>query len=69
MMKNYRVIRRGVKKRACARGSFRTITVGRTISGPTTRAIICCPRGKWNRRSKKCRVGTKMYEILRRKSR
>ena len=46
-------------KSSFAPGSFRTIGKkgGR-------RLVIGCPRGKYNRRSRRCRVGTKAYELL-----
>lgn len=46
-------------KRVFAPGSFRTVKLkgGR-------RLIVGCPRGKYNRRSRRCRAGTKAYELL-----
>lgn len=60
-MKGYRT-KRLMPKRACASGSFRT----KKLSA-RTRLIVCCPRGKWSARSKRCRVGMTGYEILKRK--
>jgi hypothetical protein len=46
-------------KRSFAPGSFRTVK----LKGGK-RLIIGCPRGHWSRRSKRCRVGTRSYELL-----
>jgi hypothetical protein len=40
--------------------SFRTIS-----PNPDTRIIIACPKGKWNNKHKRCKVGTKTISILR----
>ena len=44
--------------RTCAKGSFRTIKRGKT------RIVVCCPRGKWSKRSRRCRVGMRAQSIL-----
>lgn len=44
---------------ACARGSFRTIKSGKA------RIVICCPKGKWNKKTQRCRVGTTAQSVLR----
>jgi hypothetical protein len=46
-------------KRSFAPGSFRTVKLkgGR-------RLVVGCPRGKYSQRSKRCRVGTRSYELL-----
>ncbi len=46
-------------KRIFAPGSFRT----KKLKGGK-RLITACPRGHWNRRSKRCKVGTRAYELL-----
>jgi hypothetical protein len=58
--KNY-VRKRLRSPRSCSPGSFRTVKRGRT------RIVVCCPRGKWNRRSRRCRVGTMAQSILRKR--
>lgn len=44
--------------KSCAPGSFRTIKRGKN------RIVICCPRGHWNRKRQRCRVGTRAQSIL-----
>lgn len=62
-------IRKGYARRrlrspgSCARGSFRTVKRGRA------RIIICCPRGKWSKKAKRCRGGTKAQSIMKRRRR
>ncbi len=41
-----------------AKASFRWVMRGKT------RILIACPKGKWNARSKRCRVGTRAYKVL-----
>lgn len=57
-MKNF-TAKRYRSKRSFAPGSFRTVKLkgGR-------RLVVSCPKGKYNRRSKRCRVGTRSYEML-----
>ena len=33
-----------------------------------TRIIIGCPRGKYNQKTKKCKVGTKIQSIIKKKN-
>ena len=47
--KNF-VRNRQFSPKACAKGSFRTITRGKL------KLVICCPKGKWDKRSQRCRV-------------
>ena len=55
-------VRRRLKSpRSCAPGSFRTVKRGRN------RIVVCCPRGKYNRKSHRCRVGTVAQSILRKR--
>lgn len=42
----------------CAKGSFRMIKRGKL------RLVICCPKGKWNKRTARCKVGTRAQSIL-----
>ena len=42
---------------SCASGSFRRIKAGHAL------LTICCPRGYWNKRTKRCRVGTRAIGI------
>lgn len=44
-------------KRTCAKGSIRTIKRGKV------RILICCPRGKWKPRARRCKVGTRAISI------
>lgn len=37
---------------ACAPGSFRVVKSG------SAQVVICCPKGKWNAKKQRCRVGT-----------
>lgn len=46
------------KKSSFDARSFRWIKRGRT------KILIGCPRGKWNVKSERCRVGTRAYETL-----
>lgn len=43
----------------CARGSFRMKKIGKGKM-----LVICCPKGEWMPRSKRCRVGTRAQSIL-----
>lgn len=58
--KNF-VRERKLSPKSCAKGSFRTITRGKV------KLVVCCPKGKWNRRTQRCRVGTRAQSILRRR--
>lgn len=55
------VRRRAGEKSQCARGSFRTVKKGKH------RIVVCCPKGKWSRRSKRCRTGMRAQSILHRR--
>jgi len=55
------VRRRERSPRSCARGSFRTVKRG------TARIVVCCPKGHWNRKARRCRVGTRAQSILTRR--
>lgn len=57
-MKNFKV-KKFRSRRTCARGSFRTKRLGKG-----RRLIICCPKGRYSTRSKRCKVGTVRYELL-----
>lgn len=46
---------------SCARGSFRTVKRG------AHRIVVCCPKGKWNRRGRYCRVGMRAQSVLKRR--
>lgn len=37
--------------KACAVGSFRRVKSGKAL------VTVCCPRGKWDAKAKRCRVG------------
>ena len=41
--------------------SFRVKTISRN-----TKLVIGCPRGKWNNKSKRCRVGTRVQKVMKR---
>jgi hypothetical protein len=57
------VRRRLRSPRACAPGSFRTVKRGRRL------LVICCPKGRWNRRAGRCRVGTMAQSVLTKRKR
>lgn len=57
--KGYRRKRLKNWKRVCARGSVRTVASGRA------RVFVCCPRGKWSKRTR-CKVGMTAVSIDRR---
>lgn len=61
--KNY-VRKRQFSPKKCAKGSFRTMTVDHQ-----TKMVICCPKGPkhYNKRSGKCRVGTRVQTVLKRR--
>ena len=42
-----------------AKDSFRTIKVSKNV-----RVTIGCPKGKWNKRSKRCKVGTRAQRVM-----
>ena len=44
----------------CAKGSFRTKKIGRKAN-----IVVCCPKGKWDRKKELCRVGTRAQSIVR----
>lgn len=44
--------KKGGSKRACAAGSFRRVRSGKAL------ITVCCPKGKWSSKSKRCKVGT-----------
>jgi hypothetical protein len=48
----------------CAPGSFRVKVVSKAH-----RLLICCPKGKWNAKRKRCRVGTRATKSQTRKRR
>lgn len=56
--------RKMAPKSRFAKGSFRTIRIGKHGK----RAIIGCPKGYWSKRSKRCRKGTRMVTMLTPKS-
>jgi len=49
----------------CARGSFRMKKISKDKM-----LVICCPRGPkhWSKRSKQCKVGTRVQSILTRRT-
>jgi hypothetical protein len=57
--KNFRRERQ-MSPKACAVGSFRA---KKTKSGALL--TFCCPKGKWNRKRKRCRVGMKLQSMAR----
>ncbi len=58
--KNYRRYRLK-SPRACAKGSFRTMTVNHD-----TKMIVCCPRGKYSKRGR-CKGGMIAQSKLKRR--
>lgn len=57
-----KLMKRGQAKKTCAKGSY-----GITPARKGTRVLVCCPRGHFDERTKKCRVGTKAVEVFKRK--
>jgi hypothetical protein len=55
--RNY-VRKRQFSPKKCAAGSFRTIERG------DTKIVVCCPKGEWDKRRQRCRVGTRAQSIL-----
>lgn len=50
----------------CSPGSFRTKRVGR---GKRTRLLtVCCPKGHWSRKRRRCKAGTRVQSILKRRA-
>ncbi len=56
--KNF-IRKRQFSPKKCARGSFRMKEIG-----GGKKLVICCPKGKWNRRRQRCKVGTRAQSIL-----
>ena len=46
----------------CDPRSFRTKPVSKK-----TKLVVCCPKGKFDRKTKRCKVGTKTQSILKKK--
>jgi hypothetical protein len=44
-------------RRFCAKGSIRTVKSGKA------HVLVCCPKGKWKKRSQRCKVGTRVVSI------
>ena len=49
-------------KRSCSKGSIRTIVRGKV------RLLVCCPKGKWKKRSGRCKVGMRAISLDKPKS-
>lgn len=47
----------------CARGSFRFIKRGG--KGRQVWIVVCCPKGQWSARTKRCKVGMRAQSIRR----
>lgn len=63
LTKNFRRVRRFSPKR-CAPGSFRTKAIAKG-----GRLVVCCPKGKWSRKSGRCKVGMRAQSVLTRRKR
>lgn len=48
-----------IPKQRCAKGSFRVIELGKGI-----KATVCCPRGKYSKKQKVCKVGTIIQKVM-----
>lgn len=60
--KNYKR-ERLISPNKCAKGSFRVKSVSKK-----NKIVVCCPKGHYNSRTKKCRVGTiGQSKLIRRK--
>lgn len=46
----------------CAKASFRV----KRVSAKTS-LVVCCPKGKWSRKRRRCKVGTRTQSILKRR--
>lgn len=53
---------RQINPSKCARGSFRTKLIGRSIA-----RTFCCPKGFYDKKREKCRVGTITQTVLKKK--
>ena len=51
-------VKRYRKKSEFAKGSFRYIKRGSLY------LLVGCPKGKWNKKTKRCRVGTRAFESM-----
>lgn len=50
--------RTATPKSKCARGSFRWKKSGKAW------ILICCPKGRWQPRKERCKVGTRAHKVL-----
>jgi len=57
--------RRQMDPSKCAAGSFRVKHVGKR----GTQLVVCCPKGHWSKRAKRCKVGMKVQSIRKRRRR
>lgn len=53
------VRRRKMAPSRCSPGSFRTIKTGKRH-----KRVVCCPKGRWSRKARRCRVGMKTQSVL-----
>lgn len=44
-------------RRVCAKGSMRTVKSGKA------RIFVCCPKGAWDSKRKRCKIGTRAVSI------
>lgn len=58
--KNY-IRERQISPKKCAVGSFRIKNVPHR---PDKKLVICCPKGHYNKKSRKCEVGTRVQSKL-----
>lgn len=57
--KGYREKKTGFPKTKCTPDSIRTKIVSKT-----KRVLICCPRGSWSAKTKRCKSGTRAFRLL-----
>lgn len=57
-----KLMTRAKRKRVCDRRSY-----GITPERKGYRTLVCCPRGRLNEKTGKCRTGTKAVEVFKRK--
>jgi len=63
LTKNY-IRERQISPNLCAVGSFR---IKKVPHRPDKKLVVCCPKGKFNRKTGRCRVGTMVQSKLTRR--
>jgi len=55
--------KRLVSPSKCAPGSFRVKTIKKDV-----KMVVCCPKGYYNRKARRCKIGTIAQNIMKRKT-